>query len=41
MLIGGRRRLGPPPELAYGAAGNPPIPGNASLVFEIELLGVQ
>jgi FKBP-type peptidyl-prolyl cis-trans isomerase len=41
MLIGGRRRLVLPPELAYGAAGNPPIPGNASLVFEIELLGVQ
>jgi FKBP-type peptidyl-prolyl cis-trans isomerase FkpA len=41
MLIGGRRRLVLPPELAYGAAGNPPIPGNASLVFEIELLSVQ
>ena len=41
MLIGGRRRLVLPPELAYGAAGNPPIPGNATLVFEIELLGVQ
>ena len=41
MLIGGRRRLVLPPELAYGAAGNPPIPGNASLVFEIELLDVQ
>jgi FKBP-type peptidyl-prolyl cis-trans isomerase FkpA len=41
MRIGGQRRLTLPPELAYGAAGNPPIPGNASLVFEIELLDVQ
>jgi FKBP-type peptidyl-prolyl cis-trans isomerase FkpA len=41
MRIGGLRRLTLPPELAYGAAGNPPIPGNASLVFEIELLDVQ
>ena len=41
MRIGGLRRLTLPPELAYGAAGNPPIPGNASLVFEIELLDVR
>ena len=41
MRIGGQRRLTLPPELAYGAAGNPPIPGNASLVFEIQLLDVQ
>ena len=41
MRIGGQRRLTLPPEQAYGAAGNPPIPGNASLVFEIQLLDVQ
>ena len=41
MRIGGQRRLVLPPELAYGTAGNGPIPGNASLVFEIELLDVQ
>jgi FKBP-type peptidyl-prolyl cis-trans isomerase len=42
MRVGGRRRLVLPPELAYGAAGNPPTIGpNATLVFEIELLSVQ
>jgi FKBP-type peptidyl-prolyl cis-trans isomerase len=31
-----------PPELAYGRLGNPPtIPSEATLVFEIEILGVQ
>jgi FKBP-type peptidyl-prolyl cis-trans isomerase FkpA len=42
MRVGGTRRLIVPPELAYGAAGRPPqIPGNATLVFDITLLGVQ
>ena len=42
MRVGGRRRLTIPPELAYGSTGSPPrIPGNASLVFDVELVNVQ
>jgi len=40
MKVGGVRRLIVPPDLAYGSKGQDPIPGNATLVFDIELLSV-
>ena len=41
MKVGGKRTVVIPASLGYGAAGMPPaIPGNADLVFDIELLCV-
>jgi FKBP-type peptidyl-prolyl cis-trans isomerase FkpA len=40
MKVGEKARLVCPASIAYGERGRPGIPGGATLVFEVELLGI-